>query len=124
MKPNDAWRRQWTILGGLLLASVVWCAGCQNAIVGRWTLVSASPNRDVFCIDKATFRGDGSYAALITHEGHTAEQTGTYRFIGYELMLRPAAGGQRKYTTVMHFGSLDVRDGRNQVILKRVGSPE
>jgi len=106
-----------TLAAGCLLLPLL--AGCGGAIVGHWYLVKASPNREAFSIDDATFRGDGTFSAKTTIDGRSADETGTYKFIGYELLLRPQAGGQRKYTPVLKLGTLEVTDGSRYIVLKK-----
>ena len=85
------WRRAiWVALPGVLLLT-----GCQGAIQGDWYLAEATPNRQVFSIDKANFRADGTYSASTTIEGVTNNEKGTYEFSGFKLKLLPQAGGQR-----------------------------
>jgi hypothetical protein len=104
------------VLGSLLLPVLT---GCGGAIVGHWYLAKATPNRDVFAIDDATFRGDGTFSATTTIDGRTADETGTYRFEGFALTLRPQGGGQRRYTTFLKLGTLEVKDGDRLVVLKK-----
>ncbi len=110
--------RRW-IVGVLAVAALPTLPGCQTALTGDWYMVQAIPNRDTFAIDKATFRGDGTYTATTTIEGLTQTETGTYDFIGYKLRLRPQAGGQRTYTTVLKLNRLEVMDGPRKVVLQK-----
>lgn len=94
-------------------------AGCGRAIVGDWRMVSATPNREVFSIDHATFGRDGAFAATMTVEGLTADQTGTYDFNGFKLKLRPQGGGQRSYLANVGPGKLEIADGERRVVLRK-----
>jgi len=104
-------------LVGLLLPLV----GCQQVLVGRWKLIEAVPNRQTFALDNVEFRGDGSFAATTTIEGKTTEETGTYEFDGGRLKLRPSAGGQRSYPTMLKFDRLEITYGKRHAILQRAG---
>jgi hypothetical protein len=94
-------------------------SGCGGAIVGHWRLEKATPNREVFSLDDVTFRGNGTFTATTTIEGLTTRESGTYKFIGYKLYLRPEAGGQRAYTTMLKMNRLQVTDGDRKIILKK-----
>lgn len=100
--------------------SVLLLTGCQRAIVGHWRLHEALPNREVFAIDDATFRRDGTFAALTTTEGLTTRMSGEYAFNGYNLKLRPEAGGQRSYSAIIKMNRLELLDGQRKVILRKV----
>lgn len=106
---------------GLLAAGLLGplLAGCGGALVGDWHLAQAIPNRDVFGIDDVTFRRDGTFTATTTIEGLTMRESGRYEFIGYKLMLRPEAGGQRTYVTMLKPNRLEVKDGNRKVILRK-----
>ncbi len=103
------------------LAGVLWplLLGCQGAIHGDWYLVEATPNRQVFSIDNAKFRADGTYSATTTIEGVTNNEQGTYDFDGFKLRLRPQAGGQRSYTVQMQPGQMQVGDSQRHVLLRK-----
>ncbi len=105
------------ILGsaGLLLC----LTGCQGAIVGNWRLTDAVPNRQVFSIDNATFRGDGTYSATTTIEGVTNSEKGSYDFNGFKLRLQPQAGGQRSYTASLKLDRLEITDGKRHAVLQK-----
>lgn len=103
----------------LLLPLVL--TGCQNAIVGRWELVEARPNRETFAIDDAVFRKDGSFQATMTIEGLTNQASGTYDFIGYQLKLRPSTGGQQTFSAFLKPGRLELKEGRRIAILEKIG---
>ena len=94
-------------------------AGCQGAIQGDWYLAEATPNRQVFSIDKASFRADGTYSATTTIEGVTNNEKGTYEFSGFKLTLLPQAGGQRSYTASMQPGQLQLATGNRRIVLKK-----
>lgn len=104
---------------GLVLLVVPLLAGCQNVIVGDWYLEKAVPSRDVFSIDNATFRGDGTFRATTTIEGLTTQEEGTYKFIGYRLTLRPNAGGQRAYTATLRGSQMELRSEKRSAFLRK-----
>jgi hypothetical protein len=93
--------------------------GCQGAIHGEWYLVTAKPNRQMFSIDHAAFRPDGTYTATTTIEGVTNQESGTYDFNGFQLKLRPHAGGQRSYTVQMQPNTMQVGDAQRNATLRK-----
>ena len=101
------------------LGVILLLAGCQGAVIGDWYLVQAKPNRQTFSIDHATFRRDATYAAIVTIEGVTNDEKGTYDFDGMKLRLRPQGGGQRSYTVQLLPGQLQVGDSRRHVLLQK-----
>ena len=111
-------QRRWWLSGfaGLLLPLL---SGCGGAIVGDWHMVEAVPNRDVFSIDHASFRRDGTFSAVTTIEGLTTKETGTYKFTGFKLKLRLDAGGQRTYSTRLRLNRLEIVDHDRKVVLKK-----
>lgn len=113
-------RRAGRVAALMTLLGLPLLVGCGRAIVGDWRMVQAIPNRDVFCVDEATFRRDGTFTATTTIEGRTSHETGTYQFTGFKLRLRPQAGGQRAYTAQLKPGELLLRDGERKVVLKKV----
>lgn len=107
-------------IGGLTLlglAPLLW--GCQGVIHGDWHLVQAVPNRQVFCIDNATFRPDGTYSATTTLEGVTTEEKGAYEFTGFKLKLRPSGGGQRTYVAQAQPGRITLTSDKRKVVLEK-----
>jgi len=108
-------------LGRLLSGvGILWATGgCGVSVVGHWSLVEAVPSREVFCLDDATFRQDGTYEATLTLDGKTARQSGTYNFNGFSLTLRPDGGGRRKYDAIEQFGRLEIQDGGRRAVLKK-----
>jgi len=94
-------------------------AGCQHVLVGHWRLVEVVPSKQVFSLDDATFNRDGTYAATTTLEGKTTQDSGTYRFNGYKLILHPQAGGRRTYNAVLKLGRLEITSGQRKVVLQR-----
>ncbi len=107
------------ITSSALVAWLMLTAGCAAAVIGSWRLVRATPDREVFALDEVEFVGDGRYAATITLEGRTVRETGTFRFDGFRLTLRPADGGEREYPALVRPGELEVRHGRSFVRLRR-----
>lgn len=102
-------------------ALVVGCAGC-GSLTGRWTLLSAEPNRDVFALDDAVFQRDGGFSALVTLEGKTRRETGRYRFTGFNLTLWPEVGGKRSYNAQLRWGTLTLAQGERRVVLQKEGN--
>ncbi len=105
-----------TMLLALLLTLL---GGCRGAIVGRWGMVEAVPNREVFSIDDATFHNDGSFTATSTIEGLTTREEGQFSFNGFKLTLRPQAGGQRVYYTHLKGKRLEITNGDRKVVLHK-----
>lgn len=93
--------------------------GCGGAIVGDWHLLQATPNRETFSIDDATFRRDGTFTAATTIDGVTTRDSGRYEFVGYRLTLRLDAGGQRSYPTTLRLGRLEISDRNRKAVLKK-----
>lgn len=105
---------------GLLgLVGLAALSGCQGAVVGNWYLAEAVPNREVLSLDDVSFRKDGSFTATTTIEGLTTQEAGTYVFNGWQLKLRPNAGGQRTYSAVLKGKRLEITSGRRKVVLKK-----
>jgi hypothetical protein len=94
-------------------------AGCQGAIQGDWYLAEATPNRQVFSIDKAHFDAGGTYSASTTIEGVTNNEKGTYEFSGFKLTLLPQGGGRRAYTANLQPGQLQLSTGERRILLKK-----
>jgi hypothetical protein len=109
-------RRRWQLAVGLLLPLL---SGCGVSVVGQWRMVETVPNREVFCIDNATFNRDGSFSATVTIDGKTTQERGTYRFNGFKLTLQPAAGGRREFNAMRKLGNLEVTDRNRKVVLKK-----
>lgn len=103
----------------LVAAWLASATGCAAALTGNWRLLRAAPDREVFALDEVEFSRDGSYAATITVEGKTAREKGTFRFDGFRLALRPAAGGRREYPALVKLGDLEVRNVQSVVLLQR-----
>jgi hypothetical protein len=107
--------------GGVVVTAFA-LAGCAATVVGHWRLERASPGRDVFSLDNAHFRGDGTYEATLTLEGKTVREAGAYTFDGFTLTLRPAAGGYRKFDASASLDRLELRTRGRLVILEK-GKP-
>lgn len=101
---------------GLLVVALT---GCQAAVRGVWTLERATPNKEAFCIDRATFRADNTYDAVVTINGGTARQAGTYAFTGAQLKLRPSEGGQHSFQAEVQLDELRIKRGKHLVVLKK-----
>jgi len=100
---------------------LVFATGCGGAIHGHWMLTKSVPNKDVFAIDDAYFARDGGFVATVTIEGRTARERGTYEFNGFKLIMRPSAGGQRRYNAMVKPGHvLELLDGQRKAWLRRV----
>jgi hypothetical protein len=93
--------------------------GCQAAVRGVWTLERATPNKEAFCIERAAFRADNTYDAVVTINGGTARQSGTYAFTGSQLKLRPSEGGQHTFQAELQLDELRIKRGKNLVVLKK-----
>ena len=93
--------------------------GCQGAVVGSWYLEKAIPNREVLSFKDVYFEKDGSFAATTTIEGLTTRETGTYEFNGWQLKLRPKAGGQRTYSAILRGRRLEITSGQRKVVLRK-----
>jgi hypothetical protein len=93
--------------------------GCAGAIVGDWHMTKAIPNREIIAIDDAHFARDGTFAATVTIEGKTVQETGTYDFKGLWLTMRPKGGGQRRYNTVLKGRTLELHDDERKVFLRK-----
>lgn len=97
---------------------IVLC-GCRGSIVGDWQLVRAAPSREVFAIDDASFGRDGRFEANVTIDGKTNHETGTYRFTGFTLTMRPDGGGARSLPATARRSSLEIGEGGKYVILRK-----
>lgn len=111
-------RRGWQVL--VLAALSVPLSGCAGAVVGRWRLAQAVPNRETFSLDNVEFRNDGTFSARTTIEGATRDESGTFDYNGSKLKLRPKEGGQRTYAAMVRFGRLEITHGKRHVVLTRV----
>lgn len=110
------------LLRGLAIACLVMpvAGGCGVSVVGHWRLEKAIPNKEIFAIDDAHFSRDGSYRAVVTIEGKTANEEGQYKFNAFKLTLRPQGGGQHRWNAVERLGKLEVLDGERKAILRKV----
>ena len=115
------WSSRAARISGLLalLLALPGLGGCGVSVVGHWQMVTAVPNKDVFCFDDASFRRDGTFSAIYTFEGKTTLETGTYDFNGFKLILQPQAGGRRSYSAMQRFGKLEIKAGQYKVVLKK-----
>ena len=107
------------VRGGTAIALLCALPGCSGALKGDWHMVEAIPNKDVFCMDDASFARDGSFSATSTIDGKTIREVGTYKFNGFKLTLHPQAGGQRQYQAVLKIRTLEITNGDRKVILKK-----
>ena len=121
IRKNPPWSSRAAIIGGLLalLPALPGLSGCGVSVVGHWQMVTTVPNKEVFCIDNASFRRDGTFSALYTFEGKTTLETGTYKFNSFKLILQPQAGGRRSYSAVQRLGKLEIKAGQYKVVLKK-----
>ena len=105
----------------LLTISAAWplLSGCSGAVVGRWQMEHTALNRQVFAINKAEFRADGTYAASTTVEGVTHDETGDYEFDGFKLRMRPDRGGARVFDAKVVGNELQLVDGKRKVVMVR-----
>lgn len=120
IRPRLIVRTSFTLASAaVLLAALVPLTGCGGTIHGNWHMIKATPNKDVFAIDNASFNGDGSYSAKSTIEGKTNDEVGTYTFNGFELTMRPQAGGQRKYSANIWVNELRITDAKDRGVTLR-----
>jgi len=103
----------------LALAVLILPLGCGGLIVGRWRPVQAVPNRDVFYLDDAEFRSNGTFSGTLTLDGRTVRTSGRYAFNGFKLRLRPEAGGQHAFGALLRLGRLELTDRDRKVVLER-----
>ncbi len=104
---------------GVLLAT----GGCRGAVLGDWRLEQATPSREVFALDDVRFERNGGFSATCTLDGRTTRETGTYEFNGFQLTLRPQAGGQRQYNAQLQMRKLELSDSqKRRVTLRKVRS--
>lgn len=103
-----------------LAALALLLTGCGGAVVGKWSLERARPSRELFSIDAAEFRSDGSYEATTTIEGRTQRERGAFRFNGFTLTLRPDGGGQRAYEATIGPRRMELRaKDKHHVVMRR-----
>lgn len=117
-------RRAWAGFA-LLVPALAGLAGCHGAIVGKWRLAEAVPNRHTIAIDHVAFNRDGTYSAAVTNEGRTTKETGRYKFNGFKLELLPKAGGYHAYTATVAPGQitlLSMEDTSRKVVIRSTGS--
>lgn len=110
-----------SIIGTASLLLLWTCAtGCRGSIVGDWRLEKALPGRQVFSVDDAHFKGDGTFSAVVTRDGRTLTQTGKFDFSGFKLTLLPKEGGQQAFDAVMNLDrSLELSDKDRHCVLVR-----
>ena len=104
-----------------LLVAALLSAGCNGMVAGEWELVRASPSREVFALEDVRLERDGAYQARLTLEGAKFAESGTFKFSGWTLSLRPQAGGIRRYDAALKGNRLELRDGQRWVVLRRAG---
>lgn len=102
-----------------LMVTLSATSGCSRSIVGEWQMVRAAPSREVFAIDDARFDRSGRFEATVTIDGKTNRETGTYRFTGFTLTMRPDGGGARAYPATVKPSSLEIGEGGKYVILRK-----
>ncbi len=102
-----------------LVALAIALTGCSGALAGNWKMVKCVPNREVFAIEQASFKRDGTYAARLTLEGQQSDSSGTYSFSGSKLTLRPSGGGQFSWSAFLRLHRLEITNGKRQVILEK-----
>lgn len=103
----------------VLCVTVITMVGCGGSVVGRWRMMSSSPNRELFALDDVRFHPDGSYAATATIDGCTRRELGRYEFTGWKLYLHPNGGGQRMFESTLKFNRLELVDKERKVSLKK-----
>lgn len=119
MSKRSEWFLPAQALLAILCVAVVFCSGCAVGVAGKWRMVKALPNRDVFSMTDVQFNSDGSYAATITLEGVTRREEGAYSFNGFKMLLRPQAGGVREFDAMLVAGELELKRGPRAVVLRK-----
>jgi len=95
--------------------------GCAGSATGEWKMTRAQPSREVFAIDDVTLAKDGRFEATITIDGVTNRETGTWRYSGWILTLRPDGGGMRSWPTTVRPSTMEIGENGRVVYLRRVG---
>ncbi len=95
----------------LASASLLILAGCHHFLTGTWTKESVSPPKvQDFDIRTLSFKAGKSYQANMVLDGKPEEQSGSYEFNGFQLMLtpKPGTGKKQAYDATLMMGKLKV----------------
>ena len=104
----------------LVPLTAILIAGCGGSINGNWHLDRALPSRQVFSMDNASFKGDGTFSATVTLDGRTLNHTGKYHFTGFKLTLMPKDGGQQTFDAYVKLNrTLELTDKDRHCVLAR-----
>lgn len=98
-------------------------AGCNRAIVGKWTLDQNSPDLKTAktLIKSAEFVEDGTYrATLIEKGGKGGELRGNYSFNGFQLKLSTKEGDKVWNAMLIMNRTLELKRSGDKFKLKRV----
>ena len=91
------------ILCTLLLGPML--VGCNNFLVGQWTLVGTNPAeaQTRYEVNSFTFNPDArTYSASYTREGQPGISAGEFSFNGFQLTIMPKEGETRKYSAMIN----------------------
>lgn len=94
--------------------------GCGGSVNGSWHLEKALPSRQVFSMDNASFKSDGTFSATVTLDGRTLNQVGRFDFTGFKLTLMPKDGGQQTFDALVKLNQkLELTDKDRHCVLAR-----
>ena len=88
-----------TLLAGPMLV------GCNNFLVGQWTLVGTNPAEAQarYEVNSVTFNPDAkTYSASITREGKPSISAGEFSYNGFQLSFMPKEGEAQKYSAMIN----------------------
>lgn len=105
----------------ITLAALVLLPGCAGSAVGQWKMTRAQPSREVFAIDDVSFNNNGRFEATITIDGKSNRESGTWRYSGWVLTLRPDGGGARSWPATVRPSTMEIGENGRVVYLRRVG---
>lgn len=95
-------------------------AGCRTAVTGDWYLEKAIPARQIFSMDDASFKKDGTFTAAVTLDGRTLKESGRYEFNGFKLTLLPKDGGQQAFDANMKLNArMELTDKDRHCVLAK-----
>ncbi len=79
--------------------------GCNNFVVGQWTLVGTNPAEAQarYEVNAITFNPDArTYSSSYTREGRPGISAGEFSFNGFQLSFMPKEGEARKYSAMIN----------------------
>lgn len=79
--------------------------GCNNFLVGQWTLISTNPAEAQarYEVNSVTFNPDArTYSASITREGKPSISAGEFSFNGFQLSFMPKEGEAQMYSAMIN----------------------